>query len=514
MVQPYTGKAKFVECATIDQIFLCGREGCGLDAVGDKLGMKSCYLIPAAQFGLWFFAFMLLESFVNSSVVALIGAQSVNVAYSVGIFCTATGLLVFGLAHAKRVAWCRGAFSVAAAVCFVAVLGVTFARDAALLMVFSCIALLTCGFLGGRVHLGAARTFGDGSVCGRVLGVTTGFVVCVQFLVQNFFQGPVPVVVCVLTSIAVLALLNAWGKGFDFSPDTNTAARTHSRTWPQDAADKRRHGIFLVIAAAILTVIFSLNDSVVVALDASGGLELFSGIRLFYALGLVVAGCLFDLGPRFSFTFTTVAVQMLAVLVPYLLWTPEWYNLNMALFYFYGGFYVMFITTEFMVFCSQIRSQALWAGLGRTTRSYVTALSVIPISLLYASFGVVSLVVLGVVLNMALLAVCVVDAQLLVRCCFPELQADKNGYREATVVDFNQQDVEQFAQEVGLTDRERDVLALMVTTEDENQKMANDLNISRRTLQRHIAHIYEKAGVQSRIGLYKSVSAYVVSQRS
>ena len=64
-----------------------------------------------------------------------------------------------------------------------------------------------------------------------------------------------------------------------------------------------------------------------------------------------------------------------------------------------------------------------------------------------------------------------------------------------------------------LTDREREVLSLMVTTEDENQKMANDLDISRRTLQRHIAHVYEKAGVQSRIGLYKVVVAYAAAQR-
>lgn len=76
------------------------------------------------------------------------------------------------------------------------------------------------------------------------------------------------------------------------------------------------------------------------------------------------------------------------------------------------------------------------------------------------------------------------------------------------MVDFNEQDVERFAQSISLTDREREALALMVTTEDENQKMADKLGISRRTLQRHIAQVYEKAGVQSRIGLYKAVATH------
>lgn len=181
--------------------------------------------------------------------------------------------------------------------------------------------------------------------------------------------------------------------------------------------------------------------------------------------------------------------------------------------HFYGGFYVIFITAEFIAFSNQMSHNALWAGLGRTTRSYAASLSVIPVSVLYASAGVVSLVAAGVALNMALLAVCVADALLLARYRLPELQPSEDEAPEGTVFDFGIQDIEEFAQSMGLTDREREVLALMVTTEDENQKMANDLGISRRTLQRHIAQVYEKTGVQSRIGLYKALVAYAARFR-
>ena len=468
-------------------------------------------LVPAVQFGLWFFAFMLLESSVNSSVSELLGAQAVNTAYSAGIFCTATGLLAFGLLRARRAAWCTRAIPLAVAICCVLALGVAHMRHEALLVACSFLALLACGYVGGKAHLGIARTYGEQPVCGRVIGVATGLAVCVQFLVQNLTQGSLPSLVCIVAALVAFALLDADATIFD-SP-RGKGPSSQLRPWPQDLVDKRRHGAHLVIAAAILTVIFTLNDAVVVALDASGSLQLFSGVRLFYALGLVVAGCLFDLGPRFSFTFSTVAVQILSVLVPYFLWTPKWYSLNMALFYFYGGFYVMLITAEFVAFSDQMANDALWAALGRTTRSYVASLSVIPISMLYASLGVIALVAAGVVLNMALLAVCVADAVLLARYRLPELQISDAEPATSTIVDFDDQDIRQYSQVIGLTDRECEVLALMVTTEDENQKMANDLGISRRTLQRHIAQVYEKAGVQSRIGLYKSVAAHAAGKK-
>jgi hypothetical protein len=84
---------------------------------GNTLRGEGRNLFFAVQFGLWFFAFMLLESFINSNVADLFGASMVNAAYSMGIFCTATGLLVFGLVHAKAAAWCAKGLPAAAAVC-------------------------------------------------------------------------------------------------------------------------------------------------------------------------------------------------------------------------------------------------------------------------------------------------------------------------------------------------------------------------------------------------------------
>ena len=62
---------------------------------------------------------------------------------------------------------------------------------------------------------------------------------------------------------------------------------------------------------------------------------------------------------------------------------------------------------------------------------------------------------------------------------------------------------EQFSQAYGFTQREIEVLDLLVNTEKNIQEIAETLYISRRTCQRHITAIYEKAGVKSRMGLYQ-----------
>ena len=57
------------------------------------------------------------------------------------------------------------------------------------------------------------------------------------------------------------------------------------------------------------------------------------------------------------------------------------------------------------------------------------------------------------------------------------------------------------ARECGLTDREQQVLAALVLTEDKNQQIADNLGISRRQLQTYISRIYQKTGTTTRAGL-------------
>lgn len=58
-----------------------------------------------------------------------------------------------------------------------------------------------------------------------------------------------------------------------------------------------------------------------------------------------------------------------------------------------------------------------------------------------------------------------------------------------------------YAKHFGLTSRETEVFERLVTSEAGVQEIADELYMSRRCLQRHIASVYKKTNTKSRIGL-------------
>jgi DNA-binding CsgD family transcriptional regulator len=57
------------------------------------------------------------------------------------------------------------------------------------------------------------------------------------------------------------------------------------------------------------------------------------------------------------------------------------------------------------------------------------------------------------------------------------------------------------SEKFSLTPREAEVFGLLVNTEDGLQTIADNMYISRRTLERYVSAIYGKTGTKSRIGL-------------
>ena len=55
--------------------------------------------------------------------------------------------------------------------------------------------------------------------------------------------------------------------------------------------------------------------------------------------------------------------------------------------------------------------------------------------------------------------------------------------------------------EYNLTPREREVLNLLISSDDKLQEIADKLSISKRTLERYVTSIYKKTNTTSRVGL-------------
>ena len=68
--------------------------------------------------------------------------------------------------------------------------------------------------------------------------------------------------------------------------------------------------------------------------------------------------------------------------------------------------------------------------------------------------------------------------------------------------------MEAFAEDFSLTEREKEVLRVLLVSEENVQDIAEQLLISRAALYRHIASLNEKTGTKSRIGLVQFYYTY------
>lgn len=67
--------------------------------------------------------------------------------------------------------------------------------------------------------------------------------------------------------------------------------------------------------------------------------------------------------------------------------------------------------------------------------------------------------------------------------------------------------LQKLSEQFSLTPREAEVFGLLVNTEDGLQTIADNLYVSRRTLERYVSALYEKTGAKSRIGLVSLYNA-------
>lgn len=439
----------------------------------------------AVQFGVFFFAFMLGETMVNDQAARFFTPQMVNMVYAGGIACTGLGCLSFGLVQkrwntpAARQAWLAAA-GAAAMACGA---GVALLHEPGWLLAASFLMLLSFGYMGGAVHYALSMAFAGRDTMGRAVGISAAAGVLLQYLVQSLAQDmTVPFMVSIGLSIGLLVF-------FPNRPMEQLGTPNASR--PET---NRRHAACLIVATALLTILLSLNDGVVVSMHASGQVALFGPVRLFYCLGLILAGFVADRKQRRLLPISTLFMQLFTILLPALLGNAL-YHSNMALMYFCSGFYVIFFTVSFLAFAPDTKDPALWASMGRAVRSLTTAIVVTPIPLLFARFGSLGMTALSCLLVAALLPVVWALPDGSQHRPLPEGQAHKPASREAHQIAFSEK--------YRLTPREQEVFARLISTEESIQQIAEGLYISRRTCQRHITAIYEKIGVRSRMGLYQ-----------
>ena len=450
-------------------------------------------LLCAICFALCFFAFMLTEAFINERCAVILGSTAVNPVYTFGLVCTGFGFLSFSLLRrlCKRKKSRKTAQIIIGVLCLGAALVLLFADHPALFLTSSAAALLLTGHISGCVYYNTAMYFAASRYMGRLIGTGMGVAILLQFVVQNLIPQSVTFIISIILSVAfvmyfVITVPKDW-------------ILENPLPYSSDAKKDFKKTLLLIVAVVLMSLVAGMIDSVLTAFNAEKSYDVYGGVRLFYALGLILAGFLADIRERKYLPLSTVCTILLSSVCMFFLSNEVSYFAGTALMYLYSGFYVIFFTVMFLDFAPKSSRPELWAGMGRIVRSFTVAATVLPAFNIYGAVGTTVLAVVSCLLSILILLVLLPYLS----NAAVSLKPTEKLTSESPMLS-PQERLNLYAQHCSLTPRETEVLEKLLTTEDGVQEIADNLYISRRMLQRYIASIYEKTETKTRLGLFQS----------
>ena len=429
------------------------------------------------NFFLYFLSFMLIEAYVNIRIQEIFGTEYVNYIYSIGLIFTATGYVLNYFYKKTSLSSVSPLISISASA---SLLIYSFLDNAIIVFVFSMVCLLITGFIGGIVHEMCSDI-----ICDEYFTVKLSFAmsqaIVVQFVLQCINNRFLEVVLSIILFFSI-----------DYSLFGNEEALKNENLSKQKAhvAANIKEAVPYIVIVILLSLILGVEDSIVVYKNAVGELSLFSFVRLFYALGLICAGFIANYKKGVYLTLFSICSMILSVVsIVFMSSNSSSYNISMSIMYFYSGFYVVFLTVNFMYISSRM------AGFGRITRSIATAFIVFVTTAFGTAITYESCIILNCLFIIATIIISVFSGVLIPADL---IKGSEDKLKEDDIY-------KKYFDKYNFTKREQDVFIKLVCTEDTVISIAADLNISRRVLQRHISSIYAKTGVQTRSGLIKSL---------
>ena len=435
-------------------------------------------------FGLYFFVFLLTESLINERAVTIFSASNVNYIYAFGLIFTALGYLAFSKIKSESYKKSNTIFE---SLAFLSIIGTIEINTSIPFLLFSYICLFSLGYIGGLIHFETSLELTKKNFS-LFLGISSMFGIILQFITQNIGLSNIGYLIVIELVLIFIVLLSLHSKSDNNPPKESVKISKITisvRTW------------VYIVSVAIMSIILGFQDSIIVIKNANGELELFSYVRLFYALGLLVAGIIANIRNRVYLPLASGCAMTLSVLaMSFLRDTNTLYNVSMGIMYFYCGFYVMFMTVMFMELGLRRSNPKLYAGLGRVVRSITTCIVVLVIPVLSNYIGE----------NIYTILSCILSIGLLVFMALSEILVPEKTQKAETRILSNGIQLEEKLKELytryGFTPKEIETFEKLVTTEMGVQEIADEMGISRRVLQRHISSIYEKTETKTRAGLF------------
>lgn len=352
--------------------------------------------------------------------------------------------------------------------------------------VISCgVSLLSLGFLGGAVYYYYAM----GLVNHPYLGRLSGLGGAAAFLIQMSAQYLIPV------NIAMLILLLA---GFAFTAYMTILSKDRFDWMYEEPLEFAKEGdpalpgakvlAAGIVAMMLLYMVCGLTDTVLVSLNFAGDMGIYAWPRLFGAVGYIVGGILADIGRRKWMPLAAVCMIMLCVPLPFIL--SEGYTVaGTCLYYVIAVGQIGFLNIFFWEIAPRTKQPELWTGMSRVLSCFV--------GLIFPLFA-------GAPVAVDMVAeVLIISAVIICFALFGYIPSRRQERNDENAATDEAAYFEEFAEAHGLTPREKDFLAVLLESDDDVSVIAGKMDISTRTVYRHINSIYEKTGTETRYALMR-----------
>lgn len=346
------------------------------------------------------------------------------------------------------------------------------------------ILFLFLGGLGGVTSYKAICILPDQKYLARCVGISYMIGIILQFINNNFVS--LPLLESIVLDIFMGILM------FILTTIPNTL--NHHLDVSKVKKERQICGGLLILLVFMMSCVFSTLDNAVTFLHATGEVNIEEFPRVLLALSGLLGGIIFDFKDRRFMSMIMYCVMLLSTICIVVLKYSESLLIGLLIFYMISGFFVVFFTASFMEIASYMKFPDLWAGLGRAVNNLAAVILSRSSLVLINSQG--NLMVVVLVICLFVIVTIIASTYSLQR----KVLIEKLG--ESKIVLLSKEEkLLKIKEQYTFTPREIEVFEYLTSTEDSVQDIANNMYISKRTLERYISSICKKTGVKSRIGL-------------
>lgn len=447
---------------------------------------------------IWNFVFLGTEYLFDNMMAYVTDAEGVVIAQSRILGASVIGFFLYPLFRRQQKAGIKNILLFAAS--FVSVICIFLMQQRISyqsIMIAGYLIFIFFGMAGGVIHKRVADLFAADRNLAKAIGVSYALGLMLQFLNNNLVRWDVAeaIVLALFTAVGVILMI-----GFNGQENSGQAEeiQNHVAGRRKITGKPKIAGIILLVNVILMSCIFATLDNAVTLVHAEGSADIGQWPRLLLAVSGLLAGVLFDLKGRRFMDIIMYCMTLLSTICVVVIELGGPFLAGLIVFYLSAGFFVVYFSTGFVELAGCMKLPELWAGLGRTANNFC-AVIIGPVSVAMLSSGNSMMISVTALVLFALISITMFLYSGRVKTDFAQEESIRVSDEEKQERDI--QKFTAFAERFSLTDREQEVMKLLLTSDGNVQDLAGELYISRAALYRHLTSLNEKTNTKSRIGL-------------